>query len=126
MSPSRGWVDGLSKPTRYAAVAGILLVVSAVFYVTLRVFTSRAVVADSGAGFSVSSGALGLKIGALIVFVAVSIVGLYACIRLLARPDFGERDSVGSSLVPHIHDLGISSSNPADETEGDRNDGSEE
>jgi len=63
----------------------------AVFYSSLRLFAEAEVV-TSGEDLSVSPGALSIRLGTLMVFLVVSIVGLYLSIRLLTRPEPERRD----------------------------------
>lgn len=86
------YVSETMKRGRYVAVAGIVATMAAVFYVSLRLF-SEADVVTTDDGISVSPGALSVRLGTLVTFLVVSIVGLYLSIRLLTRPEPERRDS---------------------------------
>lgn len=102
---------------RYSVVVTILIILAAVFYVSLRFFASGNVIQRTQNGLVVSSEALQVKIVALIGFMAVSIIGLYVCMSLLTNPDFEKaerRDEERSSLWNvYLHELRF----PAFETE---------
>lgn len=108
---------------RYSVVVTILLILAAVFYVSLRFFASGNVIQrTSSGGLVVSSEALQVKIIALVGFMAVSIIGLYVCMSLLTNPDFEKeerRDRERTSLWNvYLHELRF----PAFETEEEEED----
>ncbi|MFW5983699.1 MAG: hypothetical protein ACOCRA_00655 [Halobacteria archaeon] len=83
------------KGRRLVLVAAVLAITASVFYVTLSFFSTAQVVTYSDGSLSVSPGDLPVQLGSLVAFLVVSIVGLYATVRLLALPE--TRDHKGES-----------------------------
>lgn len=104
---------------RYSVIVTILLILAAVFYISLRFFSSGQVIRRTQEGLVVSSEALQVKIVALVGFMAVSIIGLYVCMSLLTNPDFEKptrREEGRPSLwSTYLHELRF----PAFETDED-------
>jgi len=80
------------RSSKYISAAAVLATVATVFYASLRLFETAEVVSTDG-DLTVSPSAFSVRIGSLVAFLTVTMVGIYLIIRLLTRPEPERRDT---------------------------------
>jgi hypothetical protein len=81
------------RAERVALIAAVLAITASVFYVSLRFFATAQVVTYTDGSLSVNPSDLPVQLGSLVVFLAVSVLGLYITVLLLTRPETSEQGS---------------------------------